>query len=147
MNEYRLPWLLAGIACSLLAACVLAATLFVGATPYVCAEEMTEFIGEFDSKEAAVRAAISTLAAQTSRCPRAETYRMIFVAPETHPWHKGIDRRSLFYQRPSMTIGYEADVFSGYIGKTYVVEDAAIQSVAQKSGTLDDFAEFEHSHR
>ena len=122
----------------------MAATLLVSATAYVCAEEMTEFTGEFDSKEAAVRAAISKLAAQTRRCPRAETYRIIFIAPETHPWHKGIDRRSLFYYRPSMTIGYEADVFSGYVGKTYIVDDAAIQSVAQKSGTLDDFAEYEH---
>lgn len=146
MTEYRLHWLLAGIACSLLAACILAATLFIGATACVCAEEMTEFTGEFDSKEAGVRAAIPKLAAETRRCPEAETYRIIFVAPDTDPWHKGIDRRSLFYHRPSMTIGYEADVFSGYVGKTYVVDDAAIQSVARKNGTLEDFAEYEHSH-
>jgi hypothetical protein len=147
MTEYRIHWLLAGISCSLLAACILTVTLLMAASAYVCTREMTEHIGEFDSKEAGVRAAIPKLAAETRRCPEAETYRIIFVAPEIHPWHQGIDRRSLFYHRQSMTIGYEADVFSGYVGKTYVVDDAAIQSVAQKRGTLDDFAEYEHSHR
>ena len=145
--QYSLPWLLAGIACSLLAACVLSVTLLVGVAAFYCGDEITENIGEFDSKDTALRAAIPKLAAEMRRCPEAKRYRIIFVAPETHPWHEEIGRRSLFYYRRSMRIGYEADAFSGYLGQTYAVDDSAVQSIAQKGGTLDDLAEYEHSHR
>jgi hypothetical protein len=146
MTEYRLHLLFGGTAFSLLAALIVPVTLLMTVAAFQCGEEITEDIGEFDSKDAALRAAIPKLAAEMRRCTEAETYRIIFFAPETHPWHQGIGRRSVLFYRPSMTVGYEADALSGTIGKTYVVDDSAVQSIAQKGGTLDDFAEYD-SHR
>jgi hypothetical protein len=112
-----------------------------------CPEEIIVSIGEFDSKDAGLRASIPRLAAEVHRCPEAEMYRIIWVAPETDPNHSGINRRSTFYSRATKTIGYEADVHSGSVGRTYVVDDATINAVAEKGGTLEDFQEYEKSVR
>ncbi len=91
-----------------------------------------------------MRASIPILAAEIRRCPDAEIYRIIWVGSETNSNHDRAYRRSLFYDRRYKRIGYEADAFSGSIGRTYTVDDLAIQAVAQKGGTLEDFAEYEN---
>src|ERR1051325_2280267 len=104
-----------------------------------CPKEVSISIGEFDSKDKGLSASIPRLAAEIRRWPEAEMYRVIWVGPETDPDHRGVDRRATFYSRASKRIGYEADVNSGSVGRTYIVDEAAIIAVAEKGGTLEDF--------
>jgi hypothetical protein len=115
MAEYRLHWLLAGIACLVLAACILATALIIGATPYNCTEEITESIGKFDSKEGGVRAAIPKLAVEIARCPDAKVYRITWVGPGNHP---GDSRHGVLYDRRNKKIGYEDDFLSSFSDET-----------------------------
>ena len=144
MAEYRLHWLLAGIACSILAACVLVTALIIGATAYNCADELTVSIGKFDSKEVAVRAAIPNLAAEIARCRDAKVYRITWVGPGNH---QGEYRHAVLYDRRNKKIGYEDDFLSSFSDETYVVDDRAIQAVAEEGGTLEDFAQYDQRGR
>ena len=60
---------------------------------------------------------------------------------------QSIDRRSLLYSgpKPAKWLGYEFDVFSGTIGRRYLVDRAAIEAVAAKDRTLEDFDEYDQS--
>jgi len=93
-GEYRLHWLLSGIACAILAGCILVIGLIIVGTANNCRDEMTEHIGSFDSKEAGVRAAIPKLAIEISRCPNAEVYRVMWVGPGNYP---GNYRHAIMY--------------------------------------------------
>ena len=100
---------------------------------------MTDIIGEFQSKEAGVRASLPKLIALIQECPEAREYYIIFTAPEG----QSVDRCALVYYRGDGArgiIGYEGDVFSGTVGRTYSVDNEAIKAVAEKGGTLEDFA-------
>jgi hypothetical protein len=138
MFEYRLHWLLAGIVCTILAACVLAVGLIVTVAEYTCSEEITEYIGKFDSKEAGVHAALPKMAAELARCPNAKVYRVMWVGPA-----QGASRHSVLYERRDNRIGYEDDFLSSFSDETYVVDDTAIRAIAEKGGTLEDFAQYD----
>lgn len=107
---------------------------------------MEVFIGEFDSKDAALRAAIRRLAVEVDRCPDAEEYHIVWVGPDPDQ-NQRVDRRALWYFRRPKTLGYEHDVSSGIAGRNYIVDDAAIKAVAEKGGALEDFAEYDNSQR
>ena len=96
-------------------------------------------IGEFDSREAALRAAIPRLAVAIGECPKVQKYRIVFTAPGIY----AIDRHALLYWRrgSKADIGYEDDVFSGIwpgFGP-YEVDDAFVLEVSRKGGSLADF--------
>ncbi|HET8669620.1 MAG TPA: hypothetical protein VFM05_03050 [Candidatus Saccharimonadales bacterium] len=143
MTEYRLPWLLAGIACTLLALFVLAVSLMIATMPY-CSEKQTVYIGNFGSKEAGVRAAIPKLAAEIARCPDANVYRVMWEGPGNY---QGNYRHSVLYERRDNRIGYEDDFLSSFSDQSYVVDDAAIHAVAVEGGMLEDFARYDQRRR
>ena len=102
------------------------------------------FLGRVESKEAGFRAAVKKLAIEISNFPGSEEYLIYWVGPDPDQ-NQRVDRRALFYRRSSQWLGYEQDVYSGTSGKAYIVDDAAIRAVAEKSGTLNDFAEYDKS--
>jgi hypothetical protein len=144
MAEYRLHWLLAGIACSVLAPCILVTALIIGATPYNCTEEITESIGKFDSKEAGMRGAIPNLAAEIARCPDAKVYRITCVGAGNQAWDT---RHGVVYDRRNKKIGYEDDLHSSFSDETYVVDDRAIVAVAEEGGRLEEFGQYDQRGR
>jgi hypothetical protein len=144
MAEYRLPWFLAGIACFILAACIIAIALSLVLATDSCSEDMVKSIGRFDSKEAGVRAAIPKMAGEIARCPDARVYRVMWVGPGNSG---GDSRHSILYERTYKRIGYEDDFLSSFSGETYVVDDAAIRAVADNGGTLEAFAEYDQRSR
>ena len=144
MPEYRLHWFLAGIACTVLAAAILTVGLIMVATAHSCAEELAEHIGEFDSKEAGVRSAIPKMAAEISRCPNAKSYRVMWVGPGNYG---GKNRHAVLYETRGNRIGYEDDFLSGFSDETYVVDDTAIRAIAEKGGTLEEFAQYDQRRR
>ena len=143
MTEYRLPWLLAGIACTLLALFVLAVSLMIATSPY-CSEGQTVYIGNLDSKEAGVRAAIRKLAAEIVKCPGARVYRVMWEGPGNY---QGNYRHAILYERRDNRIGYEDDFLSSFSDETYVVDDAAIHAVADEGGALEEFARYDQRRR
>jgi hypothetical protein len=104
-----------------------------------CLKEETVSMGEFSSKNIAVRAAIPQLATIIDRCPRAEVYRIMWVGAGDAEGSQ--NRHSVLYDRPHKRIGYEDDFLSGISGKAYSADDAAIHTVAQRGGMLEDFDE------
>jgi len=106
------------------------------------ATEIFTYVGDFASKDAALRASIPVLAAEIRKHPEAREYTAIFSSPEPDPVF-GNTRRSVFYDRSSGEVGYEADLDSGAVGRVYVVDDSAIEAVARKGGTLEDFGEYD----
>lgn len=108
-----------------------------------CPNEIYFRIGTYESKEAGIRAAIKKLPAEMERCPKAKRYRIVWSGPTPMEDDGHVDRRALLYDRQSKALGYERDVLSGIDGKAYFVDDAAIRAVAQKDGTLEDFAEYD----
>ena len=52
-----------------------------------------------------------------------------------------VARCATTFHRDSKTIGYELDPYSGYSGMWTNVDDAAVHTVAGKSGTFGDFGE------
>src|SRR5262249_25862707 len=75
-------------------------------------------IGEFQSKDAGMRAAIKRLAVEVERHPNQDIYRIVWIGPfsdETETARESIDRRALLYcgDGPVKTVGYEHDVLSG----------------------------------
>ncbi|MEW6209296.1 MAG: hypothetical protein AB1631_13070 [Acidobacteriota bacterium] len=111
-----------------------------------CRREIYKTIGDFESREAGLRAAIPHLAAEIRRCPEAELYRIVWRSSDTEG-HKDVDQRALLYARKAKAIGYEHDVFSGISGKAYIVAEAAIKAVAEKRGSLEDFSEYDLGRR
>lgn len=102
-------------------------------------------IGKFDSKEAGLRAAIPELVREMKVCPWSETYRVIWDGPD--PEEQSVRGRSLLYNRKRKRLGYEQDLHSGISGKVYLVDEAAIKTVAEQGGTLEDFAAYDQSQR
>jgi hypothetical protein len=97
-----------------------------------------------------MRAAIKRLVVETERCPNAQLYRIVWVGPMSNVDTDGrqtIDRQSLLYSgpEPAKWLGYEHDVLSGTSGRTYLVDRAAIEAVAAKDGTLEDFDQYDQS--
>ncbi len=116
------------------------------AWPLGCSGEIYKTIGNFESKDAGLRAAIPRLAGEIQRCPEAELYRIVWLSPNEEG-SQHVDRRALLYTRKAKAIGYEHDVFSGIAGKAYIVDEAAIRAVAARKGTLEDFSEYDLSRR
>ncbi len=111
-------------------------------------EEIYTTIGEFDSRDAALRAAIPKLADAIRKCPQVKTYRIVFTAPGI----ERVDRHALLYWRrsaPTGDIGYEDDVFSGTSTGfgPYEVDDAIVRAVAEKGGSLEDFAQYDRQRK
>lgn len=111
-----------------------------------CPGKIFTSIGKFETKDSGLRAAILKLATEISECPKAEEYRIAWVGPDLQK-NDGAQRRSLLYIRESKLLGYESDALSGFDGKRYTVNDAAIKEVAEKRGTLEDFAEHDKSSK
>jgi hypothetical protein len=114
---------------------------------FKCPEEISISIGKFDSKDAGLRASIPKLADEILKCPGAAKYYIIWIGPETDPAVSSVGRRSTFYNRAAKVIGYEVDAYSGSYGRTYRADDEVIRSVAEKGGTLEDFAEYDRTIR
>jgi hypothetical protein len=108
-----------------------------------CSKDMSTSIGEFESKEAGIHAAIPRLAAEIRRCPEAEVYRIMWAGPGDY---YGNYRHAVLYDRRSKRVGYEDDFLSGFSGKTYSIDDKAVRVVAEKSGTMEDFSACDQSH-
>lgn len=128
----------------LAAACLLASLTGCGCPD----EEVYVRIGDFDSRDAALRAAIPKLAKEIRKCPRVETYRIVFTSPGIY----AVDRHALLYFRRNglqTRIGYEDDVYSGVSPGfgPYTVDDAVVLAVAEKGGSLEDFARFKGTHK
>ena len=102
-------------------------------------------IGKFDSKDAGLRAAIPELAREIRMCPWSKEYRVIWEGPD--PEDQTVRMRALLYNRKWKSFGYEHDVFSGISGQIYKVDEAAIKAVAEKGGTLEDFAAYDKSQQ
>jgi hypothetical protein len=106
-------------------------------------------VGEFHSKSEGVRAAIKRLAAET-RCPDTPCIRVMWSGPPDDTSGAGANRQALVYWQiggngQARWLGYEHDFLSGASGKCYFVDRAAIQAVADKSGTLEDFDQYDQS--
>jgi hypothetical protein len=112
-------------------------------------EEAYVRIGDFDSRDAALRAAIPKLATEIRKCPRVKSYRIVFAAPGIYSVDGHL--HSLLYRRngPQARIGYEDDVHSGVSPDfgPYTVDDAVVLAVAEKGGSLEDFAQYERTHK
>jgi len=106
-------------------------------TFFRCPTEMSVNIGWFDTADAGMRASIPELASAVQRCPKTELYRIIWIGPGENG--EPLQRSTLYY-RKSSAVAYEQDAFSGASERGYIVDDAAIQAVANKGGTLSDFA-------
>lgn len=109
-----------------------------------CPSEVFTEIGEFESRDDALHASIPRLAAEIRRCPHAQTYRIVFT--------DAVDRHALLYYRTEgsiVRIGYEDDVHSGYKpgDGPYEVNDEVVQAVAERGGSLNDFAQYDHEHK
>jgi hypothetical protein len=105
-------------------------------------------IGEFQSKDAGMRAAVKRLAVEIQENPNAERYRIVWTGPfsdEDDDARQSIDRRALVYCLPVKWLGYEHDVDSGIAGRKYIVDRADIKAVAEKGGSLEDFDEYDQS--
>ena len=105
-----------------------------------CPEEMFREVGEYTSREEALKAAIPKLAETIRECPHVNTYRIFFVAPgEEHR----VDRHALLYFRLNGTskIGYEDDPYSGITPSygPYEIDDAMIQTIAEQGGNFEEF--------
>jgi len=102
-----------------------------------CLRETTEYIGEVDSKEAALRASIPKLSAEVDRCPGTEIFRVMWVGPDA-------GRHAILYDRKHKMIGYEDDFLSGISSWPCYADDSAIRTVAARGGALEDFTAYEH---
>ena len=125
---------------------LIVAGIVLGAWSLICRDEIYKTIGNFESKDAGLRAAIPHLAAEIRRCPEAELYRIVWSSPDTEGYQH-VDRRALLYVRKAKAIGYEHDVFSGIAGKAYIVDETAIKAVAERGGSLEDFSEYDQGRR
>lgn len=127
-------WLFIGVLLSIF--------FIVSSCSFFCSDKIIIFVGEFESMDVGSRASIQRLSEEIRRCPSAKTYRI------TWKWKlpsDGYERgwRAVIYKRQNETmglIGYEYDPESGFSGEVYLVQDDAIHVVAQKAGTLEDFA-------
>ena len=104
-----------------------------------CPEEMFREVGQFTSREEALKAAIPKLAETIRECPHVNTYRIFFVAPGEYR----VDRHALLYFRLKGTskIGYEDDPPSGITPGygPYEIDDEVIQTIAKQGGNFEEF--------
>jgi hypothetical protein len=127
------------IACTLIVEISLAAWLVLK-----CPDEIAVVIGEFESKEAALRASIKRLDGEIHGCSKAETYRVIWTVKD-NPM-----RQATLYHRRETTgghIGYEQDAFSGFAEDPFAANDVDVKRVAEKGGSLNDFSEYDERNR
>lgn len=112
-------------------------------TSCFCPNAVGVYIGHFDSMDAGSRASIKRLSEEIRRCPEAKTYRVswrVDLGPNERGW------RAVMYHRQGKTsggVGYEFDPGSGFGRDIYLVDDDAVQKVAEGSGTLEDFAKYD----
>jgi hypothetical protein len=100
-------------------------------------------IGDYESKEAGLRAAIPVLAKEICYCPQGtEIYRIIWKGPDPEEG-QSINNHALLYIPARKRLGYEADILSGFSDRVYVVDKAAIKKVAEKGGGIEDFSEYD----
>lgn len=123
---------------------IIGALLLGWVTFFRCPTEIDINIGRFDTADAGLRASIPELASAVQRCPKTELYRIIWIGPGENG--EPLQRSTLYYRKNS-AIGHEQDAFSGASERGYIVDDAAIQAVANKGGTLSDFAEYDKNRR
>jgi hypothetical protein len=108
-----------------------------------CPGVVNDFVGNFDSAETGARAAVRDLSQKIHRCGEAKEYNISWkftVAGEPErAW------RALRYTREdkiSGVAGYEYRPGSG-TGETYLVDDSAVDQVANEGGMLSDFAKYQ----
>jgi|SRR5581483_10247710 len=109
-----------------------------------CSTEISGSIGEFPSKDAAFRASIKEINSEVQRCPRTETYRIIWTVKDDPM------RQSTLYYRArdgNAYIGHEQDAYSGFSEKSYSVDDRDVKAVAEKGGTLEDFSDYDRARK
>lgn len=99
-------------------------------------------IGRFDSVETGARAAVRRLSQEIHRCGEVEEYNIAWRFPgseQERGW------RTLKYMRKDKTsgrIGYEYQPASGPQEPTFIVDDTAVDKVANEAGLLDDFEKY-----
>jgi len=107
-----------------------------------CPDTVQAFSGHFDSMNTGSRASIKRLSAEIGNCPQAKKYSVswrVDLGPNERGW------RAVKYEREDKTsgyVGYEFDPGSGFGRDIYLVDDDAIQKVAQEAGSLEDFAKY-----
>jgi Arc/MetJ-type ribon-helix-helix transcriptional regulator len=104
-------------------------------------------IGEFRSRDEGVRAAIKRLAADT-QCPETGCIRIMWSGPAHDTSNTSAFSQALVYVQngaagTARLLGYEHDFLSGAGSRLYLVDRAAIQAVAEKGGTLEDFDQYD----
>jgi hypothetical protein len=105
-----------------------------------CSSEITESLGPVDSKETALCTSIQKLSAEVGRCPATEIFRVMWMGPDA-------GRHAILYDRTHKVIGYEDDFLSGISSRPYYADDAAVRTVAEKGGSLEDFVLYERRSR
>jgi hypothetical protein len=106
-------------------------------------------IGTFNSADAGVRAAIKELAKLTRHPCGARSYRFVWTGPlsdDSAPARQSVGKQALFIYCGAgavRALGYEPEASKGIPGRTYFVDDPALWAVAQRDGTLEDFADFD----
>jgi hypothetical protein len=116
-----------------------------------CPNQVDVSLGEFQSVEAGMRAAIKELAFETKRCQEAKVYRIVWDGPESGEVaavsEDSSGRLVVYYMPPKVkAMGFEPDVYRGVLG-SYLVDRDAITAVAAKGGTFEDFAKYDQGCR
>ena len=112
-----------------------------------CPDTIQVFGGYFDSIDTGSRASIKRLSVEISKCPKAKKYTIswrVDLGPNERGW------RAVKYEREDKTrgyVGYEFDPGSGFGRDIYLVEDDAIQKVAEEAGSLEDFAKYDKTEK
>ena len=101
-----------------------------------CSEEISQSIGEFETREAAERASIKKMDAEIRRCPKTKRFYILWTVA-----NDPMQRATKYYRREGRkgAIGYEQDAYSGFAEDPYEADDGDIKSVAETYGTLADF--------
>jgi hypothetical protein len=121
---------------------MLLALCTMGGCTLFCRETERASIGHFGSAFEGERAATQKLSQLTQRCRKTKSYSVSWrysAGPQERGW------RALKYERVDASsgwIGYEVDPESGIRGDAYLVDDTAVQHVAQEGGTLENFSKY-----
>jgi hypothetical protein len=107
-----------------------------------CGSDLEVSIGPYESRDIGVRSSIQKLAAELRQCPQARLYRVIWRSPDPEG-NEVMERQAILYDREHKRLGYEHDIYSGIAGKAYIVDDDAIQKVAERGGSLEAFVEYD----
>ena len=107
-------------------------------------------IGQFHSKQEGIRAAIKRLASEIQAFPR-DCVRVVWDAPpddkpKTASSGQALVSSDNWGDGEVRWVAYEHDSDSGARSRHYLVERTAIQVIAEKGGTLEDFEPYDKSH-